>query len=306
MALEQNTPIPFEEIVTLADDIIVVTESTPLDPPGPRIVYVNNAFTDLTGYIPDEVIGRTPRILQGKDTDPQTKHRIKSALQSFEYVHERILNYSKAGKSYWLDIKIVPLANEYGEVTHYAAIERDVTKQVEKEQKLEQLVVKDPLTNIYNRKGFYEFSHKAISNAVRHNKKLSLAMIDIDHFKRVNDTYGHDAGDAALVFLAGKLKEAFRETDICARLGGEEFSVLLYDMGIDDAFEKMECVRDRIEKSIITGPDNTQVRITISAGIVEMDPENRNINLIIREADKQLYKAKSNGRNRVEVKTVNK
>jgi len=124
-----------EDVVKLANDIVIVTEAFPLDEPGPKIVYVNQAFTDLTGFAPEEVIGKTPRILQGPDSNPETRAEIRAALTKKEPVRTAIVNYSKSGRKYWLDINIIPLKNRNGEVTHFAAIERDLTeiKQAEEE-----------------------------------------------------------------------------------------------------------------------------------------------------------------------------
>jgi len=110
-----------------AKDIIVITEATPLDKPGPRIVYANQAFYDLTGFTPEETIGNDPRMLQGKDTDRATLDRVRAALKAHEPIRVEVVNYTKSGQSYWLDMIIAPLRNPEGEVTHFAAIERDIT-----------------------------------------------------------------------------------------------------------------------------------------------------------------------------------
>ena len=123
-----NQDFSLEDIVKFANDIVIVTEASPLDEPGPRIVYVNEAFTDLTGFAPEEVIGKTPRILQGPDSDPETRAEIRTALEKKEPVRSVILNYSKSGRKYWLDINIIPLKDANGKVTHFAAIERDLTE----------------------------------------------------------------------------------------------------------------------------------------------------------------------------------
>lgn len=134
-----------EDVVKFANDIIIVTEAHPLDEPGPKIVYVNKSFTDLTGYSPDEVIGKSPRILQGPDSDPQTRLEIRQALEKRHSVRTAIVNYSKSGRKYWLDINIIPLRNPSGEVTHFAAIERDLTdiKKAEEEIKKKNTQLKE-------------------------------------------------------------------------------------------------------------------------------------------------------------------
>ena len=123
-----------EDVVKFANDIVIVTEAHPLDEPGPRIVYVNKAFTDLTGYTPEEVIGKSPRILQGPESHPETRAEIRSALERKKSVRTVIVNYSKSGRKYWLDLNIIPLKDGNGQVTHFAAIERDLTDIKEAEE----------------------------------------------------------------------------------------------------------------------------------------------------------------------------
>jgi len=119
----------FARIVENANDVIIVTRARPTSGDGPEIVYVNQAFTDLTGYSAEEVLGRTPRLLQGPGTNKDTTARIRTALERGEPVRTEILNYTKAGTEYWIDLNIVPLRNAEGELTHFAAIERDLTAQ---------------------------------------------------------------------------------------------------------------------------------------------------------------------------------
>ena len=116
-----------EDIIKSTNDIVIVTEASPVDAPGPHIVYVNQAFTELTGFTAKEVIGKSPRILQGPDSDPKTRAKIREALIEKKAIRTTIVNYSKSGRKYWLDLNIIPLKNKKGEVTHFAAIERDLT-----------------------------------------------------------------------------------------------------------------------------------------------------------------------------------
>ena len=128
----------FRDIVENADDVIIVTEAGDIDAPsGPRIVYVNRAFERLTGYSAEEVIGETPRILQGSLTSREGCQRIREALTRKEAIREKLLNYGKSGTPYWLDINIVPLKNRFGSVTHFAAIERNVSDSVFHAEQLE-------------------------------------------------------------------------------------------------------------------------------------------------------------------------
>lgn len=120
-------PWIFQGALDNAKDVILITEAEPLDKPGPRIVYANQAFYELTGFTPEETIGNDPRMLQGEETDRATLDRVRAALKAQESIRVEIVNYTKSGESYWLDMIIVPLRDHDGKVTHFAAIERDIT-----------------------------------------------------------------------------------------------------------------------------------------------------------------------------------
>lgn len=117
----------FQGALDYAKDVILITEAEPLDKPGPKIVYANRAFYELTGFRPEETIGADPRMLQGPDTDRATLDRVRAALKAHEPIRVEVVNYTKSGQSYWLDMIIVPLRDSGGKVTHFAAIERDIT-----------------------------------------------------------------------------------------------------------------------------------------------------------------------------------
>lgn len=222
--ITEQYQIPFKEIVDKAKDVVVVTEADILDKPdGPKIVYVNDAFCQLSGFSKDEVIGKTPRILQGEGTDQNSLKRIRERLNNKQPIQETILNYSKNGTPYWIDISIYPLHMHGGQdVSHFVAIERDVTLTKEIEQYHIKSAQTDPLTGLMNRRGFEDYIQ------VHQNKlKMGLAIIaiDLDHFKKINDEYGHSAGDEVLEMVAKVIRETSRENDACCRFGGEEFII---------------------------------------------------------------------------------
>ena len=165
----------FQQIVDAAKDVVIVTKADPIDPPGPEIVYVNKAFTELTGYTPDEVIGKTPRLLQASGTDADSRQAIKQALRNHQPVRVTIKNYAKSGREYWLDVSILALRNAAGEVTHFVAIERDVTEQKEFEHKLETLSRTDPLTGLLNRRAL-----ELRFDQLHREGFQTLALVDLD------------------------------------------------------------------------------------------------------------------------------
>ncbi len=296
----QKKTIPFEEIVELANDVIIVTEAEPIDDSGPKIVYVNQAFTKLTEYTKAEALGKTPRILQGPNTSAKTTAKIRSALSEKQPVQAQILNYSKSGQEYWLDMNIVPMKNEFNEVFYFAAVERDVTAQIQRETLLKELSVKDPLTSILNRRGFFEAAQASLSYAKRNHKPISIAMIDIDHFKKINDNYGHQLGDEVLKNFANLMHQYFRDSDIIGRLGGEEFCILLADSNLANTQKKLEVFREAIKQNTIISDKNDTINFTISCGLAQCLPDSEyNLDLMLKQADKYLYQAKSAGRNTV-------
>jgi len=288
----------FRDIVEYAKDVILVTKAHPINEPGPEIVYVNKAFTELTGYTQKDVIGKNPRILQSTGTDEDTKNKIREGLKQKKPIRVTIKNYSKSGEEYWLDLSILPLKNFQGTVTHFVAIERDVTEQKNIEQKLEILSRTDPLTGLLNRRSFDEILINELSRFKRSKEAYSLLMFDIDHFKKINDTYGHSTGDIAIQNIAKSCQSILRSHDKVARIGGEEFCVLLPYTSKKVALNVAEKLRDIISKSLISTTSG-DITMTISIGVSEADINDTEHNAILERADKKMYEAKETGRNRV-------
>tara|TARA_R110002153_G_scaffold30015_1_gene91974 strand:+ start:11643 stop:13037 length:1395 start_codon:yes stop_codon:yes gene_type:complete len=322
----------FQDIVENAMDIVIVTEAENIQhPTGPKIVYVNRAFEDLTGYIKEQALGETPRILQGALTDHESKNRIHSALQNNQGINETLLNYDARGRPYWIEMNIIPLINKYGDVTHFAAIERDVSERkfhleqlkkrnhdlkvlkrdlellVEKRtlelQKakatLEKIAFFDPLTNIPNRRFFIDQSGRLIQSCNRRNVMIAFGIIDIDDFKVLNDTYGHNLGDTVLVELSNYLKHFFRIDDAFCRHGGEEFA---FAVAIENAID-IESLAERLITGIrsisIEIDTNTHLSITVSIGIKLCNPSSDlDLEVEIKQADIALYQSKGNHKNK--------
>jgi len=295
---ENEFEFDFKTIVDAANDIVIVTRADLIEPPGPVIVYVNQAFCELTGYSRDEVIGKNPRILQASGTDPTTKTRIKRALRKQQPVRTTIRNYAKSGRAYWLDLSILPLCNASGQATHFVAIERDVTEQMERERTLQTLSTTDSLTGLLNRRAFNELALKEYSRFERQGEKYALLMLDIDHFKAINDRYGHTTGDRVLQSLAENCVANLREHDMVARWGGEEFCVLLPYTEIKTAVAIAEKLRRQIAASELTVGDAV-VAATTSIGVAEVLASDINHTEVLERADRALYDAKQTGRDRV-------
>jgi diguanylate cyclase (GGDEF)-like protein/PAS domain S-box-containing protein len=288
----------FKDIIEEAGDVIVVTKAWPISSPGPEIVYVNKAFTKLTGYSYDEAVGGDPRMLQSTDTDPETKDQIRDALIKQKPVRVTIKNYSKQGEGYWLDMNILPLRDADGKVTHFVAIERDVTESKELEFKLNQLSRHDPLSGLLNRRAFDESIELEMSRFFKTGNVFTVLALDIDHFKKVNDKYGHQAGDRVIQKVSAACESMFGQMGHVARTGGEEFTILIPGMDAHTAEPAAEALRKKIASLSVT-TDIGLIKFTSSIGVSEVGSHDKIASQILVRADKALYEAKKKGRNKV-------
>jgi diguanylate cyclase (GGDEF)-like protein/PAS domain S-box-containing protein len=290
----------FDRIVSEANDAVIVAEINPDGGPGFRIIYTNNAFSRMFGYSPEEILGRSPRILQGPETCAETVKEISSVVHGGKSIRRRILNYMKTGQAVWVDVNIVPLPID-GEVRRFAAIERDVTSEVEREAQLEELAYGDPLTKLANRRYFEQMLHRELARAQRLGLPLSLAILDIDHFKAVNDNWGHPVGDRVIVAVARSILQSVRSYDCIARIGGEEFTVLLpgADLSAGRRVVERVCLDVRANAHVVVS-DST-IAVTCSAGLTAVTGATDSADELMLRADRALYMAKNAGRDRVAI-----
>jgi diguanylate cyclase (GGDEF)-like protein len=178
-------------------------------------------------------------------------------------------------------------------------LKKDIAKRKKVEEKLQILATTDPLTGLYNRRHFRKLALLELSRAQRYKKNISLLMIDIDHFKRINDNYGHTTGDKGLKALSNLFADTLRDIDTMARYGGEEFVILLPETGKSAALMVAERLRRDVEEMIIE-TDPASFTFTISIGISNLNIVNAvSIETLLDQADKALYASKQTGRNRV-------
>ncbi len=181
----------------------------------------------------------------------------------------------------------------------YSAFQ-DITSRKNREALLQNQATRDPLTSLYNRRYFEEEVKKQIIKAKGANQSYSVLMLDADHFKRVNDTYGHKTGDKVLIELASKAEKALRDKDIVARYGGEEFVIFLPEITAAQAYKVADRLRQSISTIVVYSDDGQEVRFTVSIGVSSSEISD-NVDTLVKTADEALYKAKESGRNRVEV-----
>ncbi|MSO75779.1 MAG: diguanylate cyclase [Alphaproteobacteria bacterium] len=293
----------FGAILENTNDLVIILQADDADPAESTIAYVNPAFTRLTGYSLAEAVGRSPRFLLGPNSNTDARSTIREAVRRHEAVRAEILSYTKSGQPCWLDANIVPLRDGSGRVSHFVAIERDITAAKTLEEKLTRMATRDELTGLYNRRHFKDVVEREIDRAERYGHSLALLSLDIDHFKRVNDDHGHESGDRALVEFSHACAAALRATDTLARVGGEEFAALLPETPIDGAVWLAERLRATIAEMTI---EHRQRRfaVTVSIGVTAYAGSGDNLSGMLRRADQALYRAKAEGRNRLNVEAI--
>jgi len=271
-----------------------------------QIKDANPTSEEILGYTRDE-------LKQMKMSDlvvhHQDKEKIESTLRGRAIVRDYELELQrKDGNIIHGQVTLTIRRNETGEATELQGRVHDISarRQAETERiramVFEQLAITDPLTNIYNRRIFNEIAVKEWQRAKRSKSSLAVIMFDIDHFKKVNDTYGHLIGDQVLIHLADLCQSNMRSMDVFARYGGEEFIILMPDAELNSVRQTMERLRITIQKEPMTTSEETDVYVTISAGIANWnDNEDINIKDLIHRADQALYHSKEAGRNQVTV-----
>ncbi|MFY0991288.1 PAS domain-containing protein [Halomonas sp. C05BenzN] len=255
---------------------------------------VNPGFTALLGYTPDQVVGQNPRVFHSSKQGPEFYRNIFDHIEEKGYWEGEIWNLHRSGKVIPLHEFITAIYDPGGRLEHYIATFFDISRQKELESRLEYLALYDPLTETANRRHIEPLMEHEARRASRYGNPCSLVMLDLDHFKSVNDTFGHDLGDEILRRVVATLEERLRDTDVLGRWGGEEFIVLLPDTNGDHAKEVAEQLRLRVERTEMPKAG----RVTISLGVSEYHPE-ESIKDWVKRADDAMYSAKKAGRNRV-------
>ncbi|HEX7812247.1 MAG TPA: EAL domain-containing protein [Burkholderiales bacterium] len=264
--------------------------------PDHAIEYVNPAFERITGYAARDVIGRNCRFLQGNDRNQAPLQQVRAALRHHQEGKAVLRNYRKDGSVFWNDLLIAPVRNDQREVTHFVGIVNDITEIINYQQQLERQANYDGLTGLANRNLLHDRMRQGIAYAQRRSRQLALLFIDLDNFKLVNDSLGHEAGDRLLREAGLRLKDQMREDDTVARLGGDEFVVALFDIEDDEVvLNAMQRIIAEMTRPFSIGGRDLYVTCSIGVSLYPKDGED-GITLL-RNADTAMYRAKEQGRN---------
>lgn len=262
---------------------------------------VSNAFVEISGYSREELIGKNHNIVRHPDMPNSIYNELWSTISSGNCWKGEIKNLRKDGTSYWVSAIIEPVFDREKKITGYYALRTDITDK----KRIYELSITDGLTGLYNRRYFNDIAKSHMDKTVRNNEVFSFMILDIDNFKKYNDTYGHQEGDDVLIKVSQCLKESFkRSDDLVFRLGGEEFGVLINTKSMEDAISMTEIARNNIELLNIEHSKNLPLGVvTASFGLVVISPTEEKgyiLDEIYKKADDCLYEAKENGRNRIE------
>ena len=271
-------------------DPVVVTDAHA------HITFVNSAFSRVTGYPVTEVMGKTPAMLRSGQHDEAFYANLRKTLTAGKDFRATFINRRRDGSIYHAEQSISPVMDEKGRITHFVSVTKDISDRVEKEQGLIHDASHDTLTDLYNRR----FGEQVLSSSFRQARArggvISLILCDIDHFKQVNDRFGHPTGDRVIVNVAKALRHTVRGRDAVIRWGGEDFLVLLDDCPAEPGQQLAERMRARVEAL----QDEEVGRITLSLGLATLAADDT-LEQLIERADTALYAAKQAGRNRVSV-----
>lgn len=279
-------------VFNLADEAMVVTS------PQNEILSVNPAFTAITGYAPEEVMGRNPSMFSAKTHSKAFYQEMWAKLVETGGWSGEVLNRKKSGEVYveWLSIK--RLLDDKGQLTHHVAVFSDITARKAAEGRMRHLATHDALTDLPNRALLTERLEQAILRARRNRSRLGLMYFDLDKFKPVNDSFGHEVGDLLLKAVAQRVVDCVRESDTVARIGGDEFVVLLPTLEEDqDALMVAEKIRAALGQPFQVA--GHALDISASIGLAIYPEHGDNEESLVRNADAAMYRAKANGRNQV-------
>ena len=278
-----------QRVIEASLDGIIITDDKGV------IQSVNPKFTQVTGYTADEVIGKSTRLLSSGRHSLDFYNHMWNEMFHSGYWQGEIWNRRKNGEVYPEWLTITAIYDDLGQISQFAAIFSDITDRKKDEERIRRLAFFDDLTGVANRRLFQDRLEQAIANAHRHQHRLAVLFLDLDMFKRINDSLGHIVGDEVLKVVAGRLAHTVREGDSVARLGGDEFTVMVPEL---ESVEGLMALAERINSALcepITVGGH-ELYISGSIGISIYPDDGRNPDELIKNADAAMYRVKADGR----------
>jgi len=280
-----------ERALHAASNGIVITRCEGKDSP---IEYVNPAFERITGYTAEEVLGRDSRFMAAPGLDANERAQIRGAVAERRPVNVVFRNRRKNGDLFWNDLSITPVLDEYGVATHFIGVIVDVTATKQRTAHLEHEVNHDSLTGLANRNLLWDRLEQALHLAQRHKSLVATVLIDLNHFKSINDTFGHEAGDVVLKVVAKRLQASVRDSDTVARLSGDEFVLVLVNQpSLRFTLRMIERVRQGLAMPVAFS--RTEIPVGASLGVAVYPHDGSTVAELVRAADVAMYHAKTTG-----------
>lgn len=260
--------------------------------------YVNKKVANLFGLPESEIVGKKETEILPEEVAEHFYQSDKKVFDTGEkQTIEEVVEGDEGHTYHYLSVKIPFSFDDNSK--HLIGFSTDVTELYRLKEEFRKQANTDPLTGLYNRRYFTENAIREFKRAERNNQPLSVVSIDIDHFKEINDEYGHPVGDQVLIAVSKNLLPNLRSEDVLARIGGEEFSIVLPDTDIQQAEVIAERIRQQQDDICLEGDWKGQIQVKVSAGVATKRADDENFDTLFSRADKALYSAKNNGRNQV-------
>lgn len=278
-----------QAVTQTADSVVIVSIDG-------RIQFVNPAFEQLTGFSAAEAIGCTPALVKSGTHSLEFFAALWKVIIAGEVFRGVITNRRKNGTLYHEEKTITPIRNKQGVITHFVSTGRDVSDRLLATARFEYLANHDVLTGLPNRALFMDRLAQAVLRSQREQTSLALLFVDVDHFKAINDGFGHSAGDEVLIEVGSRLRSAVRDEDSVARLGGDEFTVIVEGL-------KHPADSSRVGQAIIAAfkspflLNGQSLQVGVSIGIASFPDDSDDVDTLLKHADMAMFCAKASGRN---------
>jgi diguanylate cyclase (GGDEF)-like protein/PAS domain S-box-containing protein len=288
-----------EQLLKLSSAIEQTADAISITDARGVIEYVNPAFENITGYSSGQIIGKKPDILKSGEHGDEFYRRVWKELTAGRVFNDVFVNKRNDGSMYYEEKTITPILNSENEITHFISTSRDITGRVETEKQLHHIAHHDVLTDLPNRVLFLDRLKQALARARWHGRTVAVLFLDVDRFKNINDTLGHESGDMLLRQFSRRLTSCLRERDTIARFGGDEFVILLDDIArMSDVEVLAQKILDKLVSPIVV--NDNKLHVTASIGISLFPEDGEDSSTLLRHADLAMYRAKDDGRNSYE------
>lgn len=268
------------------------------------IEYVNHGFTAITGYTSEEAIGKKASLLKSDQQDPELCQRLWATITAGRVFRDVIVNRRKDGSLFHEEKTITPQSDAAGNITHFVATGKDITERVANHEQIQYLAHHDLLTGLPNRRLLLDRIDQTIARAKWNRRHVGVLFLDMDRFKVINDSLGHDAGDQVLKIMAQRLRACVRDGDTVARLGGDEFAIILNDVASEDDIHNV-AKKLLAEIGLPFQVRGRELFVTTSIGVSRFPEDGDDGQALLKKADVSMYNAKAKGKNNYQLYSAN-